>query len=125
MRLPSTSTVFFASDCSVMILSIDRRADRIDAGSIRRHENRQAEAGEMMQRLIDPDQRPEPWMLHRHFKGGGAKTLGAIDRDVNREIDQGDEPEPRRDNQDQRRCNRKVHKTMCQQWQRPSALLVL
>src|SRR5260370_42203510 len=162
MRLPSTSTVFFVSDCSVMILSIDRRAvtssssakaddpvlgdlgvqrkrlaivdpslspfaayDSMDAGSIRRHENRQAESGEVMQRLIDPDQRPEPRMLHRHFKGGGAKTLGAIDRDMNREIDQGDEPEPRRDDQDQGRCNRKVHKTMGQQWQRPSALLVL
>src|ERR1700737_2328407 len=68
------------------------------AGSIRRHENRQAEAGEMVQRLIDSDQRPEPWVLVllRHAKRRGAKPLGAVDRDVDRKIDQAQEQEPRR-----------------------------
>src|SRR6266516_5375779 len=71
--------------------------------SIRRHEDRETEAGEMVQRLIDPDQPPEPLMLLLHPEVGDAKSIGAIDRDVNRKIDQGDEPEPRRDNQDQHR----------------------
>src|ERR1700687_2858203 len=128
MRLPSTSTVFFASGCSVIGCLRDRRACRASAWSandhkaiaircdvinrqraspsarstVRSHENRQAEAGEMVQRLIDPDQRPEPWVLVllRHAKRRGAKPLGAVDRDVDRKIDQGDEPELRRDNQD-------------------------
>ena len=30
---------------------------------IRGHEDRQAETGEMMQRLVDADQRPEPGVL--------------------------------------------------------------
>ena len=45
---------------------------------VRRHEDRQAEAGEMVQRLIDPDQPPEPLMLHGHVEAGDAKSLGAI-----------------------------------------------
>src|ERR1044072_3829740 len=33
------------------------------AGSVRRHEDRQAETGQMVQRLVDSDQRPEPRMI--------------------------------------------------------------
>src|SRR6202040_2762957 len=62
------------------------------ARSIRRHENRQAETGQMVQRLVDPDQGPEPRVLFLlgHAKGRCAKSLGAIDRDVDDKIDQGD-----------------------------------
>src|ERR1700712_5540343 len=69
--------------------------------AIRRHENRQAETCEMVQRLIEPDQRPEPGVLVllRNAEPRGAESLGAVDRDVNREINQGDKPEPRRDDQ--------------------------
>jgi hypothetical protein len=95
------------------------------ARSIRRHENRKTKTGEMVQRLVDAYQRPEPRMLHRHIKVRGAKTLGAVDHDVNDEIDQRDEPEPRRDNQDQRHRNPKVHETVRQQGPFPSLPLVL
>ena len=33
-----------------------------------------------MQRLVDPDQGPEPGMLRRHAEGRGAEPLGTIDR---------------------------------------------
>src|SRR5579872_4003688 len=116
MRLPSTSTVFFVSGCSVIGFPT-LYADGIRtsaANSVRRHENRQAKAGKMVQRLIDPDQRPEPWMrrFQRHAKCRGAKSLGAVDCDVNGKIDQCYEPEPRRDHQDQHHCNRQMHETM-------------
>src|SRR5467141_2937284 len=79
--------------------------------TVRRHENRQAESGKVMQRLVYPDQRPEPWMmiLLRHAKCRCTNSLGPIDRDVNRKIDDGDKPELRRDNQDQGHCNRKMY----------------
>src|SRR5665213_599555 len=93
--------------------------------AVGRHENRQSEIGQMVQRLIDPDQRPEPGMLQIDIEGGGAKPLGAIDRDVDREIDQGEEPELRRDDQDQHQRNRQMNQTMRQQRQRPSGLLIL
>src|SRR5206468_11574960 len=72
--------------------------------TIRRHENRQAETGEMVQRLIEPDQGPEPGVLVllRNAEPRGAKSLAAVDGDVNREVDQGDKPESRRHEQDQR-----------------------
>ena len=46
----------------------EREPIRKLAESIRRHEDREAETGEVMQCLIDPDQGPEPWMcrLQRH-----------------------------------------------------------
>src|ERR1700681_792821 len=106
MPEPSTSTVFLVSGCSVMgSLCRSARCASIPRGpirSIRRHENRKTETGQMMQRLIDPDQRPEPRMprLVRHAEPRGAKSLGAVDRDVDEKIDDGDEPEPRRDHQD-------------------------
>src|SRR5262249_67288 len=34
----------------------------VRSASVRGHEDRQAEAGEVMQRLVDADQRPEPGM---------------------------------------------------------------
>src|SRR5258706_12268616 len=95
------------------------------ASSIRRHEDRETETGEMVQRLIDPDQPPEPLMLLLHREGGDAKSLGAVDCEVNRKIDQADEPEPRRDKQDKHHCNRKMHKAVRQQWKRPALLHVL
>src|SRR6266404_5895885 len=63
----------------------DTVADRIGrrgrpASSIRRHEDRQTETGEMVQRLIDPDQPPEPLLLLLHREGGDAKSRGAIIR---------------------------------------------
>src|SRR5436190_11270658 len=72
----------------------DTVADRIGrrgrpASSIRRHEDRQTETGEMVQRLIDPDQPPEPLLLLLHREGGDAKSLGAVDCDMDRKIDQG------------------------------------
>src|SRR5206468_7585546 len=84
------------------------------AGSVRRHEDRQAETGEMVQRLIDADQRPEPRMLvlHRHAVAGSENTLDTVDGDVNREVDEGDEPESRRDDQDQRHPYREVDEAM-------------
>src|SRR5207245_967555 len=95
------------------------------AGSIRRHEDRQTESGEMVQRLVDADQPPEPLMLHRHVESRDAKTLGAIDGDVDREIDKGDEPESRRDDQDEQKRNRKMYQAMHQERQRPALLLIL
>src|SRR5258706_10633173 len=95
--------------------------------SVRCHEDRQAKIGKMMQRLVDPDQRPEPWVLLFlcHAERRGAKSLGTVDRDMDDEVDQGDEPEPRRDDQDQRQCNRKVHEAVRQQGQRPPGFLIL
>jgi len=80
-----------------------------------------------LQRLVDADQRPEPGMLRlqRHTERRRADPLEAVDRDVNGEVDQGDEPEPRRDNQDQRHRHGEVHQTMRQQRQRPAGLLIL
>src|SRR5437879_4411052 len=86
------------------------------AGSVRRHEDRQAETGEMVQRLVDADQRPEPRMLvlQRHAEPGSDDPLDAVDGDVNGEVDEGDEPESRRDDQDQRQRYREVHEAMRQ-----------
>src|SRR4029450_2850396 len=97
------------------------------AGSVRRHEDRQAETGEMMQRLIDADQRPEPRMLIllRHAVSGSDDPLDAIDGDVNGEVDEGDEPESPRDDQDQRQRYGEVHEAMCEQRHRPAGLLIL
>src|SRR6266566_2874546 len=123
MRASSTSTVFFASRYSVMGL-LPRTSARVrpgyrtpkTAGSVRRHVDRQAETGEVMQRLVDADQRPEPRMLilqcHAHSRC--AKPLGAIDGDVNGEVDEGDEPEFRRDDQDQQQRHREVDQTVSQ-----------
>src|SRR3954465_8436401 len=92
---------------------------------IRRHEDRKPETGEVMQRLIDADQRPEPGMFLVDAEGRGAQSLGAIDRDVNDEVDEGDEPEFRCDDQDQEQRNRKGNQTMRQERQPPAGLLVL
>ena len=79
----------------------------------------------MVERLVDADQPPEPLMLHRHVESRDAKALGAIDGDVDREIDKGNEPESRRDDQDEQERNRKVYQAMHQERQRPAFLLVL
>jgi hypothetical protein len=79
----------------------------------------------MMQRLIHADQGPEPLMFLRHPEMRCGKPLGTIDRDVNGKIDQGDKPETRRHDEDQRHCNRQVHQTVGQKRQRPSLPLVL
>src|ERR1700756_316349 len=56
-----------------------------DAASTRRlvrgHVDRQRESGEVVQRLVDPDQGPEPGMagLQRHTEMRGADALAAID----------------------------------------------
>src|SRR5436190_9449346 len=93
--------------------------------SVRRHEDRKPEPREVVQRLVDADQRPEPGVLLVDAEMRSDKTLGAIDRDVNGEIDEGNEPEFWRDDQDQQRRNRKVNETVRQQRQRPAGLLVL
>jgi hypothetical protein len=95
--------------------------------SVGGHEDRKAEAGQMVQRLIDADQGPEPWVLVllRDAESGGAKSLRAIDADMDREVDHGDEPETRRDDQDQHQRNYKVYETVRQQRQRPALLLIL
>src|SRR5262245_11770891 len=51
----------------------------IEGGAlVRGHEDRQAKAGEVMQRLVDADQRPEPGMLLADAEMRGDKTLGAV-----------------------------------------------
>src|ERR1700723_3401892 len=56
--------------------------------SVGGHENRQAEVGQMVQRLVHADQRPEPRMLVflRHTASRCDDALAAIDRDVNGKI---------------------------------------
>jgi hypothetical protein len=110
-----------------LVLPAPAEIPKAARSAVRRHEYRKTKTGQVMQRLVHPDQRPEPGMLMllRHAKSRCTKSLGAVDRDVNGKIDQGDKPEPWRDDQDQRHCNRKVHKAMGQQRQRPSGLLVL
>src|SRR5437868_3903 len=68
--------------------------------SVRRHEDRQPEAGEMVQRLVDADQPPEPLVIHGHVKRRDAKPLAAVNDEVDDEIDKGDEPEFWRDDKD-------------------------
>lgn len=53
------------------------------------------------------------------------QPLGAVDRDVDHEVDEGHEPEFRRHDQDQRQRNRKVNQAMHQKRQGPAVLLVL
>jgi len=128
--IPSaTAPPIAGPQCRAMAIGIavGRSFPATAASTIRRHENRQAEAGEMMQRLVDADQRPEPWVLVflRYAKCRCAKSFGAIDGDVDRKINHGDEPEPWRDDQDQRHRDREMDETVRQQWQSPSGLLVL
>src|SRR5438034_1262238 len=75
----------------------------------------------------DLEERPQPGMLRfqRHAERRGANPLETVDRDVNDEIDQRNEPEFWRDDQDQDQCNRKVNQAMRQQRQRPALLQVL
>src|SRR6202012_2711730 len=96
-----------------------------ESAAVGRDEKRQPKSGQMVQRLIDADQRPEPGMLQVDIEGGGAKALGAVDRDVNREIDQSEKPESRREDQDQHQRNREMHEAMRQQRQCPAGLLTL
>src|SRR5271156_5542547 len=96
MAAPSTSIVFFASGCS----DIDAKSRKPAGSAVGGHEDRKRKTGEVMQRLIDANQRPEPWMLQRHAEIRRYESLGAIDRDVDDEIDHRDEPEFRRDDQD-------------------------
>ena len=84
-----------------------------------------AEAGEVMQGLVDADQGPEPGMCKVDTEIGGDEALGAIDRDVDHEVDQRHKPEFRRHDQDQRQRNRKVNQAVHQERQGPAVLLVL
>src|SRR4029077_1471013 len=121
MRLSSKFPIFLVSGRSVMAFrSLQHReskpilssfisrllscvfSTRMAASAVGRHEDREAKAGQMVQRLINPDEGPEPGMVRRHVEGRGAEPLGAIDRDVNEEVDDRDEPESWRDDQDQR-----------------------
>src|SRR6185312_10579226 len=101
MRAPSTSTVFLVSGCSVISTLAGGGPDRPAQSAVCRHVDRQTEIGQMVQGLVDADQCPEPGVLQRHVEGGGAEPLGPIDGDVNDEIDESEEPEPRRDDQNQ------------------------
>ena len=78
------------------------------------HENRKPEAGEMVQGLIDTDQPPKLRVVHGHIPPGNANALHTVDGDVNREVDEGDEPESRRDDQDKGHRYREVHEAMRQ-----------
>jgi len=93
--------------------------------AVGRDEDRQAKAGQMVQRLINPDQGPEPRMVRCHIEGRGAEPLGAIDRDVDEEVDDRDEPESWRDDQDQRHRDHQVDQAVHQKRQRPAGLLIL
>jgi hypothetical protein len=64
-------------------------------------------------------------MRRRQAETGNAKSLGAVDRNVNGEVDEGNEPEPRRDDQDQCYRNRQMYQAMYQQRQRSARLLIL
>src|SRR5579883_3373112 len=81
----------------------------------------------MMERLVHADQRPEPGMMVflRHAQMGGDEALASVDGKMDDEVDHGDEPEPRRNDQDQRHGNRKVHAAMGKQRPKPSLPLVL
>ena len=76
-----------ASSGAVMICPLtpagDLRRDQLWPGY---SEDRQAEAGEMVQRLVDADQRPEPRMPASSVtpKREAQIPLSAVDRDVNR-----------------------------------------
>src|SRR6202030_1233550 len=65
----------------VSAAAVSARPERAQS-LVRGHEDRQPKTGEVMQRLVDADQGPEPGMLRRHAEGRGAQPLGAIDRDV-------------------------------------------
>ncbi len=95
--------------------------------SVRGHEDRQAEVGQMVQRLVHPDQRPEPRVLVflRHAESRCDDALAAIDRDVNRKIDHGHEPEPRRNDQDECDRDREVRAAMGEQRKKPAGSLIL
>src|SRR5665213_2308836 len=97
MRVPSTSTIFVLSGCSVILtLAMEVLLGRPPARSaVRRHVDRKAEIGQVVQRLVDADQGPEPRVLHRYVERGGAEPLGPIDGDVNGEIDESEESVPR------------------------------
>ena len=84
--------------------------------SISRHVDRQAETSEMVQRLVDAKQRPEPGMLvhQRHTESGSHDSLDTVNGDVDGKVDEGDEPESRRNDQDQHERNREVDEAMCQ-----------
>ena len=96
-------------------------------GSVRGHEDRQAETGEMVQRLVDADQCPEPGMLvlQRHTEAGSDDALDSVDGDVYREVDKGHESESWRDDQDEQQRYRKMDQAMRQQRQGPAGLLIL
>src|SRR4051794_6201030 len=99
---------------------------RFAVSAVGGQEEKQPEAGEMVQRLINADQCPEPWVLVllRHPECRGTEPLGTIDRDMDHEINDGHEPEARRDDQDQKQGNYKVDEAVRQQRQRPVFLLV-
>lgn len=66
---------------------------------VRSEVDRQREAGQVVQPLVGADQPPERGVLVAHVEGGDAKSLGAVDQPMDREIDQAQEPEPRRGRQ--------------------------
>src|SRR5215471_17314865 len=80
--------------------------------TVRCHVDGQAKSGEMVQRLIDADQCPEPRVLRLQAEGRRAQPLGTVDEDVDQKIDHGDKPESRRDDQDQCHCNRQMYQAM-------------
>src|SRR5690242_16062273 len=60
---------------------------RSGCGRVGRHEDGKAKPGQVMQRLVDADQRPEPGMLLVDAEGRGGEAFGAVDCDMDGEID--------------------------------------
>ena len=80
-----------------------------------------------MKCLVHADQGPEPGMMIflSHAQMRGDETLASVDREVDEEIDYSDEPESRRDDQDQDHGNRQMHAAMRKQRKKPSFPLIL
>src|ERR1700690_1117543 len=95
--------------------------------SVRGHEDRQAEVGEVVQRLVHADQRPEPRMVVFlcHTQSRRHQPLATIDREVNDKIDHGQEPEPGRADKDKNERNGEVHAAMGEQRKKPAGSLIL
>src|ERR1700722_16069992 len=95
--------------------------------SVRGHEDRQPEGGQMGQCLAPADQRPDPRVLVflRPAASRCDDALAAIDRDVNGKIDHGHEPEPRRNDQEECHRDRESEPPMGNEGKRTAGSLLL
>jgi len=95
------------------------------ASAVGDDEDGQEEVGQVMQRLIDADQPPEPAMALRHTEMRDTDALEPIDGDVDREVDQSQEPELGLYDGNEQRRQHAMDRAMRQQRQRPSGPLIL